>query len=334
MTPAPGPPGAPAGPGDDEYACAMPAPVCLIVNPASGGGRGGRLAPPVLDELRRLGLTARRQDTRDLAHARALALEAAHAGESAVALGGDGLVGAVADALRAVPGAVLGVLPGGRGNDLARVLGIARDPVAACATIAHGSARPLDLGEVAGRTFVGIASAGFDSEANRIANAAPARLGNLVYAYGALRALAAWHPAHFQIELHPSGERVRFTGYTVAAASSRAYGGGMLIAPDADLQDGLLDVVLIEAVGRLRFLANLPRVFSGAHVRLPEVRVLRAAEVTIEADRPFALYADGDPIAQLPARVRALPAAVSVLVPQDSPLRAATSSPAGRDDSA
>ncbi len=90
----------------------MPAPVCLIVNPAAGGGRAGRAAPAVMDALRGHGLTVRREDTRDLDHARELALEAARAGETAVTLGGDGLAGAAADALRAVPGAVLGVLPG------------------------------------------------------------------------------------------------------------------------------------------------------------------------------------------------------------------------------
>jgi diacylglycerol kinase family enzyme len=108
---------------------------------------------------------------------------------------------------------------------------------------------------------------------------------------------------------------VSFTGYTVAAASSGAYGGGMMLAPQARLDDGLLEVVLIEEVSRLRFLANLPRVFKGTHVELPTVRVLRAKEVEISADRPFTLYADGDPIAELPARVRALPGAVRVLVP-------------------
>jgi YegS/Rv2252/BmrU family lipid kinase len=295
-------------------------PVRLIVNPAAGGGRAGRAAPAVLEALRGYGLAARRTDTRDLDHARALAREAANAGETAVAFGGDGLVGALADALRGMPDAVLGVLPGGRGNDLARVLAIPLDPVAACAVIAHGAPRPLDLGEVGGRAFVGIASAGFDSEANRIANAAPARLGNLVYAYGALRALATWRPARFEIELDPPGERIDFTGYTVAAASSRTYGGGMQLAPAALLDDGLLDVVLIEAVSRARFLTNLPRVFKGTHVELPGVRVLRAAEVAIAADRPFTLYADGDPIAELPTRVRALAGAVRVLVTDDSPL--------------
>jgi YegS/Rv2252/BmrU family lipid kinase len=277
------------------------------------------VAPEVVQALRSRGLAVRDEETRDLDHARALARAAAHAGELAVVLGGDGLAGAAADALREVPGSILGVLPGGRGNDLARVLGIPQDPLAACEVIAHGQPRPLDLGEVDGRAFVGIASAGFDSEANRIANEAPSRLGNLVYAYGALRALASWRPVRFEIELDPPGERVEFTGYTVAAANSRNYGGGMQIAPGALLDDGLLDIVLIERVTRLRFLANLPKVFKGTHVRLPQVRVLRAAEVAISAERSFVLYADGDPIGALPVRVRALHHALQVLVPAGSP---------------
>ncbi len=293
-------------------------PVRLIVNPAAGGGRAGRLAPGVVQELRGHGLTVARADTRSLEHARELAGEAAQAGEYAVTLGGDGLAGAVADALRETPGAVLGVLPGGRGNDLARVLGIPRDARAACATIAHGAVRALDLGEVGGRTFVGIASVGFDSEANRIANEAPSRIGNLVYAYGALRAMWSWRPVQFQVDLEPSGERVSFTGYSVATANSRAFGGGMYLAPDALLDDGLLDVVLIEQVAKARYLRGLPKVFRGTHVRLPQVRVLRAAEVAISADRPFAVYADGDPIAPLPVRVRALRHALGVLVPTDT----------------
>jgi YegS/Rv2252/BmrU family lipid kinase len=291
------------------------APVCLIVNPAAGGGRAGRTALEVQRALHGHRLSTRREDTRSLDHARELALQAARAGETAVTLGGDGLVGAVADALRHVSGAVLGVLPGGRGNDLARVLGIPLNPVAACAVIAHGIPRRMDVGEIDGKAFVGIASVGFDSDANRIANEAPSRLGNLVYAYGALRAMWSWSPVRFQVELEPSGERVSFTGYSVATANSRAFGGGMRLAPDALLDDGLLDVVLIEQVAKLRYLWNLPKAFRGAHVRLANVRVLRAAEVQITAERPFTMYADGDPIGELPVHVRSLPGAVSVLVP-------------------
>ena len=137
--------------------------------------------------------------------------------------------------------------------------------------------------------------------------------GNLVYAYAALRALASFKPAHFTVTL--DGERREFTGYTVAAANSKAYGGGMYIAPDAELDDGLLDVVVTEWVPKRRFVSQLPKVFKGDHVHNPEVQVFRVSEVTIEADRPFALYADGDPIADLPVTVRVLPRAVSVLVP-------------------
>ncbi len=309
----------------------MPAPIRLIVNPAAGGGRAGRVAPAVVRALEGLGLTVRRTDTRDLPHARELALEAVSDGETAVALGGDGLAGAVADALRGVPGALLGVLPGGRGNDLARVLGISSDPVAACATIAHGVPRLIDLGLVGeaesgapGQTFVGIASVGFDSEANRIANGAPAWLGGLVYAYGALRALLAWRPARFEIELEPPGERRGFTAYSIGAANSKAYGGGMRAAPDALLDDGLLEVVVLESVSKLRFLTRIfPKVFSGTHVHEPCVHVFRAREISLSADRPFTMYADGDPIGELPVRVRAVPEAVRVLVPtgvrSDSP---------------
>ncbi len=302
----------------------MPAPICLIVNPAAGGGKAARLLPKMEQALVAQGLTVRSVSTRDIEHARDLAREAAAAGETIVTLSGDGLIGAIADALRDIPGALIGVLPGGRGNDLARVLEIPDDTDQACKTIVQGVPRPVDLGVVGegdgptdGHAFVGIASAGFDSEANRIANEAPAWLGGLVYAYGALRALFSWRPARFEIELLPSGERHTFTGYTIAAANSRAYGGGMFLAPEAMLDDGLLEIVVTEDVSKLNFLANLPKVFNGTHVALPSVHVFRAAEVRISADRPFTMYADGDPIGELPVRVRALPGAIRIITPAE-----------------
>jgi YegS/Rv2252/BmrU family lipid kinase len=315
----------------------MPAPVLLLVNPSAGGGRGGRLLPAVHAKLAGLGLDVRVERTREIGHARELAREGAHGGETVVCLSGDGMIGAVADVLRELPDAVLGVLPGGRGNDFARVLGIPLDPVRACETIAAGKRRPVDLGEVAGKAFVGIASVGFDSEANRIANQAPARLGNLVYLYGALRALAAWRPVRFQItltgtsELQPEGRSYAFTGYTVGACNSQSYGGGMRAAPNALLDDGKLDVIVLEDVSKPRFLTRvLPRVFSGNHLDEDCVKSFRASEVWISADRALTLYADGDPIAELPARIRALPGAVSVLVPSGDSLSSAFAGPRNR----
>src|SRR4051812_28054339 len=166
--------------------------VALIVNPSAGGGRAARALAGVVERLGVLGVSFTTDATRDLDHARELAREAADAGRVVVALGGDGLVGCLAGVVRHVPGAVLGVLPGGRGNDFARVLGIPLDALEACDVIAHGRPRKVALGAAGEHAFVGIASVGFDSEANRHANSAPARLGGLVYVYGALRAMVVW----------------------------------------------------------------------------------------------------------------------------------------------
>jgi YegS/Rv2252/BmrU family lipid kinase len=287
--------------------------LALIVNPSAGGGRAGRALPAVEAALRERGLDHHVERTQSLEHARELTHAAAAAGDAAVAFGGDGLIGAVAGALHGGDG-VLGVLPGGRGNDFARTLGIPLDPRAACDVLAAGKVQALDLGEAAGRIFIGIASCGFDSDANRIANEARLIRGNLVYAYGALRALASWQPTAFSVRLD-GGEFRRAIGYTVAAANSKAYGGGMWLAPAAALDDGLLDVVIVGHVPKLRFLRLLPTVFKGQHIREPNVEVFRAKEIEITAERPFTLYADGDPIASLPVKVRALPGAVKVIVP-------------------
>lgn len=286
----------------------------LIVNPSAGGGRAGRWLAPVQAALRSYGLEHHVEPTDSLEHARELALAAAGNGEVAVAFGGDGLIGAVAGALKHSDG-VVGLLPGGRGNDLCRALSIPLSPVAACSVLGFGIESRLDLGEAGGRTFIGIASCGFDSVANRIANDTRVARGNLVYAYGLLRALPRWRPAGFKVTLD-DGATVEFNGYSVAAANSKEFGGGMLLAPGASLHDGLLDVVMIEDMPRTRYLMLAPTVFSGRHVRQRTVRVVRTRELQIAATRPFTLYADGDPIAELPVTIRTLPAAVRVIVPR------------------
>jgi YegS/Rv2252/BmrU family lipid kinase len=287
--------------------------LAVIVNPVAGGGRAGRALPAVQAELHRLGLDHHVQATLNLDHARTLARDAIEAGEIAVAFGGDGLIGAVAGALRHSDG-VLGVLPGGRGNDFARSLSIPVGAVSACAVLSTGSRKRLDLGCVGGRTFIGIASCGFDSVANRIANETKLVRGNLVYAYGAMRALAGWRPASFTVTVDDREPR-SVVGYTVAVANSGRYGGGMQLAPNAQLDDGLLELMIIFDMPRLRFLRTLPSVYKGEHVRRPEFALERARRVRIAASRPFTLYADGDPIAELPAEIEVLPAAVRTIVP-------------------
>ena len=284
----------------------------LIVNPSSGGGRSARALPAVRAALGRYGLEHHVELTLDLDHARSLARGAVAAGEMPVAYGGDGLVAAVADAVRET-GGVLGVLPGGRGNDFARCLGLPVDPVDAVAVLADGRPRAIDMGAAGDHSFLGIATCGFDSEANRIANSARLIRGRFVYTYGGLRALATWRPASFTLRV--DGVEHALYGYTVSVANAPMHGGGMLIAPEASLDDGQFDVVMIADLSKRRFLRLLPTVFRGEHVRQDEVRILRGSTVELSADRPFTVYADGDPLAVLPATLRVLPAAVRVMAP-------------------
>jgi diacylglycerol kinase family enzyme len=175
----------------------------------------------------------------------------------------------------------------------------------------------IDVGEVNGERFLCIASCGFDSDANRIANEAKAVKGPLVYAYAALKALWQWKPATFDVTV--DGAERRFTGYSVAVGNSKAYGGGMYVAPDAVLDDGLLDVVTTGDVSKRRFLANLPKVFKGEHLGEEEVDCVRGAAVTIAADRPFAVYADGDHLTDLPATLGVLPRSLELIAPAEAP---------------
>ncbi len=289
--------------------------ICLLVNPTAGGGRAGANTAAVVNALHGHGLHVRPISVDGIESVSDTAAAAAAGGETVVVLGGDGMARAAAAGLTRVPGSVLGIVPAGRGNDLARVLGIPLDPIAACDTIAVGVVRSMDLGEVDGRPFVGIASAGIDSDANRIANLAPRWLGGAVYAYGAAHALWRWRRATFVLEFYPSQVRIQFTGYSVAFANSRCFGGGMCLAPAALLDDGELDVVAIEDMARARYAWHLPKVFRGKHTGLDVVQMHRTTEAVLSADRPFTVYADGDPIGELPVRIRSLPAAIKIITP-------------------
>lgn len=287
-------------------------PLALLVNPASAGGKTMRLLPQVEQELDARRAVFRVERTKGLEHGVEQALRAVELGEVPVVMSGDGLLGAIGGAM-AGSETPLGIVPGGRGNDLARVLGIPADPEGAVATLFAGHSRRIDVGEANGRRFLGIVSVGFDSVANEIANETHFLRGNLVYAYAAIRTLLGWKPARFTIRV--GEERTRLTGYSVSVANNKAYGGGMYIAPDARLDDGEFDIVAVGEVGKLRFLSNLPKVFKGTHVEKDEVRVFRAARLELSASKPFPVYADGEHLTDLPASLRVLPRALTVLVP-------------------
>ena len=286
---------------------------CLIVNPNAGGGRTAKALPRVEQALKQHGLDYRVELTLSIDHAIELAQGAAERGEVAVSYGGDGLAGAVAHGLRDTDG-VLGVLPGGRGNDFARKLGIPREPLPAVEILAHADPMTVDVAEVDGRTFLGIASYGFDSDCQDLANATRVVRGQLVYLYSAVRTLAAWKAERFTFSAD-DGEERSFAGYAVAACNSGVFGGGMLLAPDASLDDGLLDVVLTKESSKLNYVRGLPKAFKGTHLEDPSVELFRARELRVDAARPFRIYADGDPIGGTPATIRAVPGALRVLAP-------------------
>ncbi len=291
-------------------------PLTLLVNPHSAHGRTLKLLPKVEQELDERRIPFRVERTKGLEDGVERALHAVEVGELPVVCSGDGLVGAVGGAMAGTE-TPLGIVPGGRGNDLARVLGIPDDPAGAVAVLAAGETRQIDVGEANGKRFLGIVSVGFDSEANRVANETSFMRGNLVYAYAAVRTLLAWKPGRFTIRVDE--ERYRFTGYSVSVANSRAFGGGMYIAPDAELDDGEFDVVTVGEGSKLRFVGNLPKVFKGTHVEEDQVRVFRAPHLELTASRPFPVYADGEHLTELPASLRILPRALNVLAPAAGP---------------
>jgi YegS/Rv2252/BmrU family lipid kinase len=256
--------------------------------------------------------------TESLEHGVGEARQAADAGEIPVVMSGDGLIGQVGGAL-AETDAAMGIIPGGRGNDLARVLGIPSDPAGAVAVLAAAQERRIDIGEVNGRRFLGIASFGFDSDANRIANDARVIRGNLVYAYAAFRAMVAWRPATFKVAVD-GGAPTTYRGYSVAIANSQAFGGGMFVAPHAELDDGLFDIVVIGEISKFRYLSNLPKVFKGTHVEEDGVieRPAAGSSVEVSADREFGVYADGEHLTDLPATLRVLNRALRVIAPSDA----------------
>ena len=294
----------------------------LVFNPTAGGGRAGRMAPRVAELLVAHGVEVDQHQTRSLEDARVAACEAARDVDAVAAMGGDGTVGACAAGLAdAGPGAgaALAVIPAGGGNDAARSLGLpARDPLAAAALLTRLRRRPADLATVAGRGYLNVAGAGFDSEVNRVANQHLGWAGNHPRYVGAVLAqLAVGRTNRFRLVLDGHAQEV--TGWLIAVANGPSYGGGMHVAPRASLADGLLDVIVIADIGKLEFLRTFPKVFTGRHIEHPAVAVHRAAKVELDADRPLHVYADGEPAGTLPATFGVRPAALTVLAADPAP---------------
>jgi YegS/Rv2252/BmrU family lipid kinase len=286
--------------------------IALLVNPASAGGRALTALPAVHETLDRLGAEHRTVVTRSSEHAAEEATRATSRGETVAAMSGDGMLRPLAGVLKNTPG-VLAVIPCGRGNDFARVLGIPKDPAEATELAVNGPERLVDVGDVDGTPFVGIASFGFDSDCNRLANEAKLIKGSAVYLYAALRVLATWKPAAFSVTV--DGERHEVSGYSVAVGNSKAYGGGMFVLPQAELDDGQLDVLISKEAPKLAFVQGLAKTFKGTHVDSPYAQFLRGRVIEVGSDRPFEIYGDGDPIGSTPATVRVESRCLRVVAP-------------------
>jgi YegS/Rv2252/BmrU family lipid kinase len=286
-----------------------------IVNPTAGGARGAALLVPLARALREAGADVEVAYSHGLDHAGRLARDAALHGRTVLAVGGDGMAGRVGGAL-AGSGSPFGIVPAGRGNDFARALELPTGVPELADLLLHGEPRRIDAIEVTSAVHdhvavLGGVYAGVDAVANRYANAAKLLGGAGSYYLGALRAVATWRPAGYRITV--DGVTFERAGYTVVVANSAYYGFGRRIAPDARVDDGVLDVVVIRHAPRPLFFAVMNELKDGRHVRRPQVEVVRGREVRIEADRPLPYGADGEVAATVPVTARVLPGALDVL---------------------
>jgi diacylglycerol kinase (ATP) len=292
-------------------------PWTAIVNPVAGRGRTQKLLPDLERAARAAGI-ALHVSPEPGAPAK-LARAAADDGHDLVACGGDGLVTEVAG-VAADTGRRLAVVPTGAGNDFARVLGYDRKhPLQAFSTIEAGQGRDqtVDLGRVNGRWYTCVTASGFDAEANRWANTVRKLSGTTLYIAAVLRTLAVYKPHRFRVTV--DGEVIETTAWLVAVGNGPAYAGGMHVTPNAKLDDGLLDVTIVGAMGRPEFLFNFPKVFKGSHVGHPKVTTRTAKVVHLESldpSIPMEVYADGERVGPLPGTMEAVRDALNVRVPE------------------
>ena len=293
--------------------------IAVLANPRAGRGRHRGLLPGVLERLGASGRTVRLLSAGSGEDAEKACHRAVADGIGAlVAVGGDGTVHRAVQAV-AGTGTGFGVVPSGTGNDFAAGTGAPAAPMAAATGIADairaGRTTPIDLARVTTaegdvRWFGAVLAAGFDAVVNERANRMRWPRGPRRYDLAILLEMARLRPRHYRLQL--DGVDRGFTGVLVAIGNCRSYGGGMLICPDADPADGLLDVVVAASLGRGALVRLKPRLRRGTHVTDPRVGSYRAREVRIGA-ADIVGYADGERIGALPLVVSCEPGAVRLL---------------------
>ena len=293
----------------------------LIINPTAGRGKAGKQVP----EIRRL-LGAKAVNwtwhyTQKSGDATALAHEAAQNGVPLiVAVGGDGTLHEVANGVLGT-GATVGLIPFGTGNDFARALGLYGSLETACAALTSGVVRHIDMGVIEGegtggpRHFLVLSGTGYDARTARTVNEGIRHLsGPLAYVWGAILTLRTFEPFALTLTLDDDPPR-HVEAMFVSFANAETTGGGMKIAPGAVVDDGWLDICLVESVPKLTLLYELTQVFSGKHVNHPAVTMVRARTISVDADPPQPLLIDGEVCGTTPAKITLLPGVLPFMVP-------------------
>ena len=213
-----------------------------------------------------------------------------------IAVGGDGLMHIILQSV--VPSQIpFALIPAGTGNDFVRTLGWDLEAVDVLLNrIITTKPSPIDLGLVDGEWFGAILSTGFDSIVNEKANTMQWPKGPMKYNAAIAIELPRFKPRHYEITL--DDRTISTEAMLIAVANGRSYGGGMLVCPNAKLNDGLFDVMVLHPVSKIEFMKVFPRVFAGTHVSHPAVEIVRSKNVTIESKA--VAYADGERIGQLP----------------------------------
>jgi diacylglycerol kinase (ATP) len=297
----------------------------VIVNPAAGARSTRQRWPDIQRLLKKVGLLFDFQFTEGTGHATEIARDAAGDGyRYLVAVGGDGTVHEVANGILKSGGAAtttMGIISTGTGGDFVRSLGVPRDYVPACSAVADPNPSRIDVGEVeytnhgqkATRFFVNGAGMGLDAAVVESTNRFPKYLGGTIpYVAGMLRAIVRYRNKSIVLQTGSKEEKMRVV--TVVVTNGAYFGGGMHIAPSADVRDGKLDLVVVRDMGKLSLLRAFPRVYKGTHASHPRVFMDTASLIRIDTAERMLIHADGELIGEGPATFRVVPAALSVAV--------------------
>ena len=283
----------------------------VIFNPTAGRGRGGVLRAQAQEKL---GPGFEWRPTLRAGHATELAKAAAAEKHSViVAYGGDGTVGDVARGIYGTD-STLGVIPVGTGNDFARNLGLKLELTEAIATVLGGVIRRIDVGMVNGVPFVNNAGTGFDSAVMQTMNTSIRFVrGQPAFILATLKTLASYKPLTLTYQADDN-EPVTEKAMMVSLLNGRMYGGGMIAAPQAEMDDGQIDVLIIRAMPKPQLLALMPKVIQGQHENHPAVKMFKARKLSLSTLPPQPLNIDGDVSGLTPMTVTVESRALKVLV--------------------